>query len=223
MIKSNWVAKTAGALLLAVPLLAFSARPMSVPDRSRLLQNSILAGNCVAGPGALICASFSASSGYDRLTGTVSNTYFDLNETRYLSDGGSTLRYISCSVQLTTLRVDRNGATLAETLLDPASPDCYTFGYSLINDVYDPSFGGFQSALHVSGAFSSPQFVNSGNQVSTRVDKSTGSRFSSSCTTGSGENMLQGGFVINGDFYATDGGLNSQGVASYSKCVFVSR
>lgn len=222
MIRSNWLARVAGGLVFAVPLVAFSAPPLSLPGHAHQLQDSIFAGSCFDGPSVLTCASFATSSGYDRFSGIVFNSYFDLNETRSLSDGGFTFRYISCSVLLTTLNVDKNGATLAETLLDPSSQECFTFGYSIINDVYEPTEG-FQDVLHVSGAFSSPQFVNAGNQVGTRVDNSTGARFSSKCVLGGSENFLQGGFFINGDFFATNGGVNSQSVANYAQCVYMAK
>jgi hypothetical protein len=218
MIESNWLARAAGGLLLAVPLTAFSAPPPSAPDHTHPLQNTIFASNCIDEPGVTTCETISTYSSYDIFYKTFSNTSFDVSEFRILSDG-YTVRSMSCSMAVTTLKVDKKGATLAATLLDPTSPDCFTFGYSLINGVYDDSFGGFPGVLVVSGAFSSPVIETSGSRNDVLVDNSTGARFKSTCALGSGENMLQGGFFINGAFFAAYGGPNAISRTSYAKCV----
>jgi hypothetical protein len=221
MFESNWVALAAGGLMSVVPLVTLSAGPFSVPDRSRPLNDYIFVGQCVVGPSETTCVNVSTGSAYDLFSGTVYSTFFDLNEERLLANG-IIVRYMSCSVALTTLKVDKRGATLAATVLDPSSADCGTGGYSIIDGVYE-STGGFQSALIVSAAISSPQFVTSGLSNATRVDNSTGTRSASNCIVGTGENFLQGGFFVNDAFFAMNLGVNSQSRSTYSRCTNLSK
>jgi hypothetical protein len=220
MISLNFLARAAGSLVFAVPCIAYSAPLHSVPNHSNLVQSSIYAGHCIEATDGTTCVYFSTYRNYAKNNQLDYYTYFDLSEEKYLPNG-YVVRYISCGLAVSTLAVDKNGATLAATVLDPLSQECYTNGYSYDNDTgeYDWDNGGFQDVLTVRASLNSPQSESSGNRNSVYVDNSTGARFKSTCIDGSGFNMLQGGFFINGDYFAMQGGPNAYSYTSYAKCV----
>lgn len=209
--------------------ISAEAAPTFATTVSRAIATGANADRCDYSDYGYSCLVVSAYESYD-IQGNYENTWSSTLEDsfEYDPDTGGYMygfRVLECSLPLGAISASQNRVTV-EALLDPNSPNCFSFGEMYI---FDPSTGeqwipyAFDTTIELNGVWEDPLQSAAGpvNRRMQTYDYATGSvvRWNYQCHESFGDLMQKGGFSVN-DVFVPFQGIGGSGWSSFyiSKC-----